>query len=71
MGPFLRELMTVAGEVCFAATLQLSHARRADKPWLWNNWAMLSVSIVAELQKIKGVARWRLVRQRGSQATRV
>jgi hypothetical protein len=37
-------------------TLQISHARRAGKPTLLNDWAMLSGDDIDESGEIKGVA---------------
>jgi hypothetical protein len=40
----------------FGPTLQISHARRAGKPSLLNDWAMLSVGVIIDEGEIKGVA---------------
>jgi hypothetical protein len=46
----------------FWLTTQLSHARRAGRPSLLNNWAMLSGDDIIESGEIKGVVLCRLDR---------
>jgi len=45
-----------------AYTFQISHARRAGKPYFSKYWAMWSGSIIGDSGEIKGVALWLLVR---------
>jgi hypothetical protein len=44
------------GFILFRRSIQISHARRAGKPCLLNNWAMLSGDDISESGEIKGVA---------------
>ena len=47
-----------AKSLIFCPTTQISHACRAGKPSLLNNWAMLSGDIISDSGEIKGVALW-------------
>ena len=44
------------GREIFRRSTQISHARRAGKPSLLNDWAMLSVGVIIDEGEIKGVA---------------
>ena len=46
----------------FCRSLQISHARRAGKPSLLNDWAMLSGDDIGDLGESKGVVLWLLDR---------
>ncbi len=46
----------------FRRSTQISHARRAGKPSLLNDWAMLSGDDMGDSGESKGVVLWRLDR---------
>jgi hypothetical protein len=54
----------------FRRSTQISHARRAGKPSLLNDWAMASGDDMGDSGESKGVVLWRLDRLSGLGAIR-